>query len=530
MLPLCAIRDAQLRVVLVHALREFDDTKFLKPCGSKPGIMYGMCKIHKKISMNDTLPPFRPILSAIGTTTYNLAKFFVPILREHTINEYSVKDSFSFSDEIRRQDPNMYMVSFDIKNLFTNIPLDETIDICINKAYYQESKVNGLFKGDFKQLVEYSIKSSCFVFNNIYCKQSDGVSKGAPLGPTLANIFLTYHENIWLDNCPLQFRPKYYRRYVDDIFLMFERKDQVKKFLMYMNSRHQNIQFTYEEEVDNKIYFLDTEITRNDTKLVTSLYRKSTFSGVYMNYGSHLPINYKKGLIHTLLYRAYNICSDFQSLHLEIMFLKTVWQKNRFPLFFIDSCVKKFFNEIFIKRQKNVSPSTSKKEIYVSLEFLGKTSLQVKKQLVEIFRTCQKNVKLNIGFKSPNRLKNHFRFKDQIPSSLNSKVIYKFTCNICNDIYIGETKRHLLVRQYEHLGKSIFTNKPLRYSDKDATSIRKHSHHSNHPTELSDFTIIGNASNNFHLKLKESLLIMKLKPSLNTAKDSIPLHLFDSDL
>ena len=128
-----------------------------------------------------------------------------------------------------------------------------------------------------------------------------------------------------------------------------------------MNSHHQNIQFTYEEEVDNNISFLDIEMTRNDTKLVTSLYQKSTFSSVYMNYGSHLPINYKKGLIHTLLYRAYNICSDFQSLHLEIMFLKTVWQKNRFPLFFIDSCVKKFFNEIFIKRQKNVSPSTSKK-------------------------------------------------------------------------------------------------------------------------------------------------------------------------
>ena len=50
-----------------------DDYKYLKPCGSKPGIMYGLCKIHKGTTVNDPVPPFRPILSAIGTCNYNLA-------------------------------------------------------------------------------------------------------------------------------------------------------------------------------------------------------------------------------------------------------------------------------------------------------------------------------------------------------------------------------------------------------------------------------------------------------------------------
>ena len=103
---------------------------------------------------------------------------------------------------------------------------------------------------------------------------------GSPLGPTLANLFLVYHEDKWLDNCPLQFRPKYYRRYVDDIFLMFESKNHVKKFLHYMNSRHPNIKFTCEEEINNNISFLDISITRVNNKLITSLYRKKTFSGV----------------------------------------------------------------------------------------------------------------------------------------------------------------------------------------------------------------------------------------------------------
>ena len=112
---------------------------------------------------------------------------------------------------------------------------------------------------------------------------------------------------------------------------------------------------------------------------------------------------------------------------------------------------------------------------------------------------------------------------------MNSKVVYKFKCNICNDVYVGETKRHLLVRQYEHLGKSTLTEKPSKYNDKDATTIRKHCHQNNHQADSSCFTLAGSASNNFYLKLKESLLILKLKPSLNVAKESMPLYLFDND-
>ena len=62
-----------------------EDYKFLKPVGSKPGIMYGLCKVHKYNSSTNDIPPFRPILSAIGTAMYNLAKFFVPILKEFTV-------------------------------------------------------------------------------------------------------------------------------------------------------------------------------------------------------------------------------------------------------------------------------------------------------------------------------------------------------------------------------------------------------------------------------------------------------------
>ena len=135
-------------------------------------------------------------------------------------------------------------------------------------------------------------------------------------------------------------------------------------------------------------------------------------------------------------------------------------------------------------------------------------------------------MKLNDVFWSSNKIRNAFRFTDQIPIDMNSNVIYKYNCNICNDVYIGETKRLLVVRQYEHLGWSNLTEKPLKHNEKDATAFRKHCHQQNHPVDSSRF---GDATNKSHLKLKESLVILKLKPSLNIAKESMPLYLIEND-
>ena len=112
-----------------------------------------------------------------------------------------------------------------------------------------------MHKRHFKQLLALCVKSSCFLFNDVYCKHVDGVATAFPLGAALANLFLVYFENKSLEKCSLQFRPKYYRRYVDDIFLMFKTRDHVKKLLKYMNSHHPNIEFTCEEESNNKISF-----------------------------------------------------------------------------------------------------------------------------------------------------------------------------------------------------------------------------------------------------------------------------------
>ena len=99
------------------------------------------------------------------------------------------------------------MGSLGVDSLFTNIPLEETIDICANTLFENTEKVEGLSKIEFKELLFLATKESYFIFNGKLYKQVDGVAMSSPLGPTLANAFLAHFEKNWLQNCPSDFKP-----------------------------------------------------------------------------------------------------------------------------------------------------------------------------------------------------------------------------------------------------------------------------------------------------------------------------------
>ena len=188
-------------------------------------------------------------------------------------------------------------------------------------------------------------KESSFTFSNKFYIQVDGVAMGSPLGPILANIFLSHHEENWLNKCSIKFKPSFYRRCVDDIFVLFESFESADSFREYMSSKHQNINFTIEKKNVGSLSFLDVKICRKNGKFVTSVYRKPTFSGVFTSYESFIPTYQKRGLLHTLLHRGFSICCDFKTFHFEIDHLKTFLIKNNYLLNFIDSCIKSFLNK-----------------------------------------------------------------------------------------------------------------------------------------------------------------------------------------
>ena len=122
---------------------------------------------------------------------------------------------------------------------------------------------------------------------------------GSPLGLSLANTFLCHHEKKWLNDCPKKFKPEFYKRYVDDISALSKRPEHVKPFVDYMNSKHKNINFSFETEKDGQMPFFDVNVFRENIKFGTNVYRKETFTGVYTNFSSFVPLERKFRPVYT---------------------------------------------------------------------------------------------------------------------------------------------------------------------------------------------------------------------------------------
>ena len=120
--------------------------------------MNGLANVCKIIT--DGLPSFRAILSAIGTSTCKIAKFLILTLEPLTSNEYTIKDSFTFAEELQSFDAKLVMASFNIESLFTNIPLQETIDLCVENLFQDRTHVDNLSKDSFRELLTRTMSES----------------------------------------------------------------------------------------------------------------------------------------------------------------------------------------------------------------------------------------------------------------------------------------------------------------------------------------------------------------------------------
>ena len=140
------------------------------------------------------------------------------------------------------------MASLDVDSLFTNIPLDKTIDICIDSLYKDDQNTPRISKDVFRYLVIVITQELFFMLNNKVYKQTDGVAMGTPTGSHLANIVMRRFENKLLKDCPQSLKAVFYIRYVDDIFVLVSSLDQAEKFKMCLSSKHPNKLFVRERK------------------------------------------------------------------------------------------------------------------------------------------------------------------------------------------------------------------------------------------------------------------------------------------
>ena len=154
------------------------------------------------------------------------------------------------------------MGSIDVDSFFTDIPYEEIINICTNLLYNNDDIIEGANKSEFKNLLLLATEESYFIFNDVLCKQKDDVAIGSSLGSAMTNIFLSFYEIKWLEQCPKELKPVFYRRYVDNTFVLFESAAHLSKFRNYFNTCHPNMPFSFEQEKNGKLSFLDIEVSR----------------------------------------------------------------------------------------------------------------------------------------------------------------------------------------------------------------------------------------------------------------------------
>ena len=226
--------------------------------------------MHKFLSSN-SFPKLRPIVSSIGTFNYNLDRFLSDLLSPFVLNDYSSKDTFSFVPQIKNANlSKTFLVSYDVTNLFTNIPLHETIDIAMNLIFDQNPNID-ITKKELNKRFPSPTSQTHFIFNSKFYNQINRVAMGSPLALVLANISMSFYESNWLNVN----KYKFYLRYVDDILAAFDNEQDSLKVSIFLSNRHSNIKFKIEKQINHSISFLDVLISGiNNQNLALQIYHK----------------------------------------------------------------------------------------------------------------------------------------------------------------------------------------------------------------------------------------------------------------
>ena len=168
---------------------------------------------------------------------------------------------------------------------------------------------------------------------------------GSPLGPLLANTFMCSIEEKLEEKSEL---PSFYKRYVDDTFAIKHDLNEANIFLDKLNSCHRNLKFTMEIAELNTIPFVSKNITKSGNRLETSVYRKSTNTGLLLHYHNRVDKRYKDCLLTTMIHRAYQLSSTPTAFSAECNKLRSIFLNldRDHPINLINSAINKFLRNI----------------------------------------------------------------------------------------------------------------------------------------------------------------------------------------
>ena len=426
---------------------------------------------------------------------------------------YSIDSSANFLDLIKTAPTNGKIASLDVESLFTNVPVDRTIDFILNRVYHNENTPKlDIPEEALKTLLQICTKEAPFVCprGKMYV-QTDGVAMGSPLGVLFANFFMgTIEEKIFSESN----KPSVYCRYVDDTFVVVANDQELDNLRIKFESKS-GLRFTTEKSEEGSLPFLDVLLKLDNNRMNTSVFIKPTNTGHCLNGQSECPQRYLDTTIGAFVRRALSHCSDWRTTHKELERAHQVLVDNGYPNYLVSRVTKRILDGWYEGHPTDTNPGKSISIFYKShMSTHYKTDERIIKDIIK------RNVKpmdhkdkvsFVIYYKSMKTssllIKNNCQPK---PSEMQSShLVYKFTCNDgdCgpHNSYIGKTTTKLSRRLTCHLQQG---------------AIKQHfanAHGSSMTREILEqgTKVMEEESDERRLSFLEALFIKQYSPSLN---------------
>jgi hypothetical protein len=251
-----------------HKTASPTDLKYkLTPYHSKPLHLYGIPKIRKPDI------PLRPIVSSIGSPCYAMAGFLQKILSPPAGKSESFAKNSANSLQLLKsvdfQSPDT-LISFDVVSLFTNLSVDEALQVITNKLHNDVTlaEPSVLQIEGIRDLLEVCFRTRYFQADDTFFQQKDGLAAASSVSPIVINIYVKHFEKLALDST--QHRSSLWLLYIDDIFMVWPHgPERLQNFLIHLCS-------------------LRSSVIRKETTLDTEVYRKPTHTGQYLIHPPHV--------------------------------------------------------------------------------------------------------------------------------------------------------------------------------------------------------------------------------------------------
>ena len=477
-----------------------------------PGYAYGTVKTHK------TDNPLRPIISQVCTATYKLAKRLNQLLKPYVPSKYSIGSTEEFLDLLRIKKPEGQIASIDVESLFTNVPVDTTIQIIIDEIYHKRS--NGLNKlalspEILKNLLVACTKDSPFrgPDGKLYT-QKDGVAMGSPLGPLFANFYMAHVEEKTFSSGGL--KPTFYCRYVDDAFVEIRDQSHLSSIISEFQ-KNSVLRFTSEREQDGSLAFLDVIVEVTPSKYQTRVYVKPTNTGKTLSAKSECPSKYKVSVLRAFITRAIRTSSTYDAMHTEFNRVKQLLVNNGFTNTDIDQEINKQL-EKQQTQQPTTEPRLSKTHHLFYKNHMNsqyKTDEKILKDILKRNIQCNQDderLQINVYYQSKKtRQLVMTNNPSPVKQSNRTNVIYKFICphEDCrprDNFYIGATTTTLSRRLTMHIQEDTG---PVEHW------LLKHKQKPPHKLLKENTEIIDTKNDHHRLFIQEALYISRHKPPLN---------------